>query len=336
MIEGSNWAHTLERKTEGEAVANRKSLVLFCLNTTRNYSERIARHLRVPLSPHEERDFGDGEHKARAQVDVRGRNVFVVQSLFGEPGHSVNDKLCRLLFFIGSLKDAGAERVTAVTPYLCYARKDQRTQVRDPLTTRYVAALFEAMGCDGVLTFDVHNLAAFENAFRRTALNLRACPLLARHFSHIATTRPTVVVTPDFGGAKRAEAFRRELGARCGYLPDFILVEKYRREEVISGGALVGEVRGKNAIIVDDLISSGATLSRAALACRDAGALNLYAAATHGLLIGARDLLRNPLFEQIVVTDTVTPWQTGPKLQVIDSTFTAAAAIRLLHAGYTG
>jgi len=315
-------------------VLNRKSLVLLCLNTTRDYAERIARRLRVPLSPHEERDFGDGEHKARAQVDVRGRHVFVVQSLFGEPGHSVNDKLCRLLFFVNSLKDAGAMRVTALTPYLCYARKDQRTQARDPLTSRYVANLFETMGCDNLLTFDVHNLAAFENAFRRPALNLRAGPLLARHFSKIATARPTVVVTPDFGGAKRAETFRRELGMRCGYLPDFILVEKYRREQIISGGALVGDVRGKNAIIIDDLISSGTTLSRAAHACRNAGALDIFAAATHGLLIGAQDMLKDPLFEQIVITDTVTPWQTGPKLRILDSTASAAAAIRLLHARY--
>jgi len=315
-------------------VPNRKSLALFCLDTTRAYAERVAEHLHVALGAHEEREFEDGEHKARALVDVRGRDVFVLQSLYGEAGHSVNDKLCRLLFFIASLKDAGAARVTAVAPYLCYARKDQRTQVRDPLTTRYLGALFETLGCDCVLTLDVHNLAAFENAFRCAALNLRACALLARYFADIAATRPTVVVTPDFGGAKRAEAFRRELGTRCGYLPDFILVEKYRREGVISGGALVGDVRGKNAIIVDDLISSGATLSRAAHVCRDAGAADIYAAATHGLLIEAQAMLQDPVFREIVVTDTVMPRQTVPALRILDSTSSVAAAIRMLHGGF--
>lgn len=310
----------------------RNSLALFCLSNSRAYAERIAARLRVPLHIPEERAFSDGEHKVRALTSVRERDVFVVQSLYGEPGYSVNDKLCRLLFFIHSLKDAGAARVIALTPYLCYARKDQRTQPHDPLTLRYVGALFEAMGADAVLTFDVHNLAAFENAFRCATLNLRACPLLVRHFSAVAMERPTAVVTPDFGGAKRAEAFRRALGARCGYLPDFILVEKYRSGGRLSGGTLVGDVRGKNAIIIDDLISSGATLSRAAHACRDAGAAAIYAAATHGVLIGADAMLQDPIFTRIVVTDTVTPQLTHPRLQTLDSTAAAAAAIRMLHA----
>jgi phosphoribosylpyrophosphate synthetase len=94
-----------------------------------------------------------------------------------------NDKLCRLLFFIGALKDAGAERVTAVVPYLCYARKDLRTQLRDPVRSKYVARLFEACGADAVITLDVHNLAAFENAFRCPATNLEALPLFVEHFA---------------------------------------------------------------------------------------------------------------------------------------------------------
>src|SRR5512135_3205205 len=137
---------------------------LFALNASRAFGERVAQRLGMPLSPHEERDFEDGEHKARPLASVRGADVFVIQSLYGEPGQGVNDKLCRLLFFIGALRDASAGRVTAVVPYLCYARKDRKTQARDPVTTRYVAALFEAVGTDRVLTLDVHNLAAFQNA----------------------------------------------------------------------------------------------------------------------------------------------------------------------------
>ena len=313
---------------------NDRCPLLFGLDTTRDYAERVARRLHMMLSPHEEREFEDGEHKARAQVSVRGRDVFVVQSLFGEPGHSVNDKLCRLLFFINSLKDAGCARVTAVIPYLCYARKDQRTQSQDPLTTRYIAALFEAMGTDCVATFDVHNPAAFENAFRCATVQLRAGPLLARHFRELAVADRVAVVTPDFGGAKRAEAFRRELGGYCGYLPDLVLMEKYRRDGKISGSTLVGDVRGKTAIIVDDLISSGATLCRAAHACRDAGANAVHGAATHGLLHGADALLQDHVFTQIVITDTVVaPTRRAPHLCVLDSTTTAAAAIRALHAG---
>ena len=126
---------------------NDKAIKLFSLNTSRDRSEQVAKHLGIALSPHEERDFEDGEHKARPLINVRSQDVYVIQSLYGEPGASVNDKLCRLLFFIGALKDASAERVTAIVPYLCYARKDRKTKSRAPITTRYIAQLFEAMRC---------------------------------------------------------------------------------------------------------------------------------------------------------------------------------------------
>ena len=127
---------------------DRGAISVFSLNSGRGFGERVASALRTSLSAHEERDFEDGEHKSRPLVSVRGRDVFVVQSLHGEPGQGVNDKLCRLLFFLGALADASAERVTAVIPYLCYARKDRKTKPRDPVTTRYVARLFEAVGVE--------------------------------------------------------------------------------------------------------------------------------------------------------------------------------------------
>src|SRR5512133_3956809 len=121
-------------------------LSLFAIEGTRDYGLRVAQHLDLVLSEHEERGFEDGEHKIRPLVNVRRHDVFVLHSLYGNAAQSPNDKLCRLLFFIGALKDAGAERVTTVVPYLCYAHKDRRTQRRDPITTKYVAQLFEACG----------------------------------------------------------------------------------------------------------------------------------------------------------------------------------------------
>ena len=120
-------------------------LTLFAVGGTRDYGERVAQHLELILGAHEERAFEDGEHKIRPLAEVRRQDVFVIHSLYGDAEQSPND---RLLFFIGALKDAGAERVTAVVPYLCYARKDRRTQPRDPITTKYVACLFEACGAD--------------------------------------------------------------------------------------------------------------------------------------------------------------------------------------------
>lgn len=131
---------------------------LFSLNATRPLGEKVSEKLGIPLSQHEEREFEDGEHKIRPLVNVRGCDVFVLHSLYSEPNATVNDKLCRLLFFIGALKDAAAERVTAIVPYLCYSRKDRKTKPRDPVTTRYVASLFEAVGGDRLVTLDVHNL----------------------------------------------------------------------------------------------------------------------------------------------------------------------------------
>src|SRR3989337_2986817 len=140
-------------------------LRLFALGASAELGAGISAAWGEPLAAHEEREFEDGEHKARPLDAVSGADVYVVQSLHSGPQQSANDKLCRLLFFIGALQDAGAARVTAVTPYLCYARKDRRTKPNDPVTTRYVAALFEAVGTDCIATLEVHNPVAFDNAF---------------------------------------------------------------------------------------------------------------------------------------------------------------------------
>ena len=153
-------------------------LIFFGLNASHEFATQVSSHLGVSLAPHEEREFEDGEHKARPLVSVRGKDVFVIHALYGEPAISANDKLMRLLLFIGALKDAAAARVTAVVPYLAYARKDHKTKERDPVSTRYIATLFEAVGADVVMTLDVHNLAAFQNAFRCQTEHLIAAPLL--------------------------------------------------------------------------------------------------------------------------------------------------------------
>lgn len=313
--------------------------VLFALNATRDYGERVSRILGVGLSPHEEREFEDGEHKARPLVNVRARDVFVVQSLYSDARASVNDKLCRLLFFIGALKDASAAGVTAVVPYLCYARKDRKTQPRDPVTTRYIAALFEAVGTDRVATIDVHNLMAYQNSFRCRTDHLEATKLFVGHFADIVGDREISVVSPDPGGVKRAERFQAALSRRLGRPLASAFVEKYRAGGKVSGEALIGDVKGRTAIIYDDLISTGGTLIRAAKACRAQGAERVFAAATHGLFMGgAEALVREPALERIVVTDTVPPFRLAPgvlgaKVGVVDTAPFVAEAIRRIHEG---
>ena len=313
-------------------------LRLFALNATAELGKAIAERLANPLSAHEEREFEDGEHKARPLDPVGGADVFVIQSLHGGPDASANDKLCRLLFFIGALKDAGAARVTAVVPYLCYARKDRRTKPNDPVTTRYVAAMFEAVGTDAMVTLEVHNPVAFENAFRCRTVTLTAAPLFVDYASQLKDEK-LCVVSPDTGGAKRAELFREALEAVCGRPIGKAFADKHRSAGVVTGDLFVGDVEGATALIIDDLISTGGTLVRAARAARTARARRVVALAAHGLFMeGAALTLADPALERVVVTDAVPAFRLAPgatrnKLDILPCAPLFAEAIARLHEG---
>jgi ribose-phosphate pyrophosphokinase len=318
---------------------NHDKPVLFALHASRAFGENVAQRLGIILSEHEEREFEDGEHKSRPLVNIRNRDVFVIQSLYADAKESGNDKLLRLLFFIGALRDASAARVTAVVPYLAYARKDAKTQTRDPVMTRYVAQLFEAVGTDRVLTLDVHNLAAFQNAFRCHTDHLEATKLFVAHWAPLLKNEPRVtVVSPDIGGIKRAERFRQALARTLDQEPTLAFMEKARARGMLRTGRLAGDV-GETAIIIDDLISTGGTLLQAAIACRDRGATQVFAAATHGLFTGdSLHLLTGTELDRIVVTDSVPPWRldaelSRKKLVVLPAAALFAEAIRRIHTG---
>jgi ribose-phosphate pyrophosphokinase len=313
--------------------------MLFSLDCGRAYAEKVARHLGVGLSAHEERAFEDSEYKIRPLVSVRGRDVFVVLSLYGDEALTVNDKLCRLLFFVAALKDAEASRVTAVVPYLCFARKDRQTKPRDPVTTRYVACLLEAAGVDRVVTLDVHNLAAFQNAFRCRTVHLEAAKLFADHLIPRLGEQETAVVSPDIGGVKRAERFRDMLQRALDKPVAMAFMEKTRSGGVVSGEAIVGDVAGKVAIVIDDLIAAGTTMARVAKAAAGLGASAIHAVATHGLFVGeANVLLAEPALASVVVTDSIPPFRVTSamleqKLVVLETAPLVAEAIRRLHTG---
>ena len=314
-------------------------LALFAIRSGQQLGERVAGKLGMRLAAHEEREFEWGQHKSRPLESVRGKDVYVVQSLHGDAAHTVNDKLCRLLFFLGALHDADARRVTAVVPFLCYSRKDRRTKPRDPVTTRYVAALFEAVGVDRVVTLEVHNLAAFQNAFRCRTEHLDARRVFAEFFAVRFADRELAVVSPDTGGVKRAEGYRDALSRRLGRPVPAAFVEKRRSDDVVSGNALVGDVAGRTVLLVDDLISGGTTLAHAAAACRRAGARDVVAAAVHGAFVpeASRTLAEAPL-DHIAVLDHIPPSALDPvlvdkKLLLLDSASLLAEAIRRLHEG---
>jgi len=316
-----------------------RDFCLFALRESDDLGAATAAALGRQLAAHEEREFEDQEHKIRPLENVRGADVFVLHGLHSGPKQSPNDKLCRLLFFIGALKDAGAGRVTAIVPYLCYARKDRRTKPNDPVTTRYVASLFAAVGTDSVVTVDVHNPAAFENAFHCPTVALTAAPLFVGHVKALAKPEEKLcVISPDPGGTKRADIFHEALETALGRPVAKGFAEKRRSAGVLSGDLFVGDVEGATALVIDDLISTGGTQVRAARAARRAGAKRFLALVTHGLFMpGAEGAVLDPAIDRLIVTDAVPPFRltkaAAAKVDILPMAPLLAEAIRRLYDG---
>jgi len=281
---------------------------LFALSESQELARSIAESAGLTLAPLEERRFESGEFKLRPLESVRDRAAFVVESLAGDPAVPTTERLVRLLFLLSGLKDAGALRRIALVPYLAFARKERRTQLRDPVNTRYVAQLLEAAGLDRLMALDVHNPAALDNSFRIPVDHLSAMPMMADHFARRLTTSPLTVVSPDVGGIKRAQLFRELLQHRIGREVEMSFIEKRRSLDVVSSGSLVGDVSGRDVIVIDDLCASGGTLVRAAGICRSAGAAAVHAAVTHvPLPAGLTAVLAAAQLTSVVVTDSVGP-----------------------------
>jgi ribose-phosphate pyrophosphokinase len=295
--------------------------LLFAFESSRKFGERVASELGLLLSPIEERIFEDGEEKTRPLAHVQGRDVYVVSGLERSSSQSVHDRLCKLLFFIATLKTNGASRVTAVVPYLAYMRKDRQTKDQDPLTALYVARLFETVGTDCLITMETHNLSAFQNAFRCLTMHLTAYEAFASFFASLPDSAQVTVVSPDLGGGKRADMFRAVLEKSLHRPVGKAFLEKQRSEGVVSGDIFAGDVKGRIVIILDDIISSGTTMARAAQACAERGAAEIHLCATHGLF--SKDAVANlaaPLITGILVTDTVDvgePYRGGKGLTIV-------------------
>lgn len=281
-------------------------MLLFGLDTQASFDRALAAELGVPLAAHEARAFEDGEYKLRPLADPRGADVYVVQSLHGDDRASPHDKLCALLMFVATLRDHGAARVTAVVPYLAYARKDRRTKPFDPVTSRYVAQWLEAAGMTQLVVLEAHNPAALDNAFRCPVQHLQAHPAFDAVADELGDG-PLAVASPDPGGVKRAQLWREHLEARRGGTVGFAMVDKRRSAGVVSGTELVaGDVEGADVLLLDDLIATGGTLVRAARALRAAGARRVVACAAHGLFVeGAERTLADPALDRVVVCDSV-------------------------------
>jgi ribose-phosphate pyrophosphokinase len=314
--------------------------VLFALRESRALAFDIGRATGVALAPLEERSFEGGEFKLRPLTAVRARTVFVVQSLVESVDAPLAQRVVRLLFLLFGLRDAGAARVIALIPYLAFARKDRRTQPRDPVNSRYIAQLLEAAGIDRVVALDVHNPAALDNAFRVPVDHLSAVPMFVDNFAPRLATAPLAVASPDVGGIKRVQIFAELLERRLGREVELAFIEKRRARGMVASGRVIGEVRDCEVIVLDDLCASGGTLIRAATALREAGASAVQVAFTHAPLEqGLAALAAAPAISRIVCTDSVGPTPQGQassaqdRLRVLGVAPLFAEAVRRMLTG---
>ncbi|MDO8652852.1 MAG: ribose-phosphate diphosphokinase [Undibacterium sp.] len=313
--------------------------LLYSLDPQSSFAKNLAACLNRSIAAHEERNFDDGEHKLRSLSDPRGADAYVICSLHGDAQRSPDDKLVRLLMFIASLREHGAARVTAVLPYLAYARKDRQTKPFDPVSMRYVAQLLEAVGTAQVMALEVHNVAAFQNAFRCINVHLEAHLIFDQLAIELAGDSPLAVASPDPGGVKRAQLWRESLEIHLQRPVGFAMVDKRRSADIVSSENLVaGDVRQMCVLLLDDLIASGDTMIRAARALLAAGATQVVACAAHGLFTGAAsEVLNNDCITKLIVTDSVPPFRVPAdamlhnKLHFVSAASLFAQAIRESH-----
>ena len=327
-------------------------------NGTNEYAASVASHLGVKLTPHTEKSFEDGESYVKSGTkedsdvhfgNVRGHNVFIIQSLYSDDVESANDKLVKLCWMIGSLKDASAHEITPIIPYLAYARQDRKTESRAPIATKYLAKMLESIGATRVVLFDVHNLAAAQNAFSIPVDNLEAKNIFADWCGEQLKDAPKIrVLTPDSGGLNRCVRFRNSLVkklvslGRTGCKDDDIeiaIYDKVRQDGKVVGHRVVGDVDGAAVIIYDDMIGTGSTSQNAAHAVNAANGKVFAICATHYLGVGKANQYFKKLDPEtkIVIANTVVPFrmdeENKKRLVCLDTTKMVSDAIERIHNG---
>jgi ribose-phosphate pyrophosphokinase len=278
-----------------------KRLMLFSGRANPELAGRIADKLSVDLGAVTLKTFSNGEVYCRYEESIRGADVFIVQPTCGNPdtGITANDALMELLVMIDAAVGASVHRVIAVTPWYGYSRQDKKSAPREPITARLVAHMLEAAGADRVLTMDLH-AGQVQGFFTKPVDHMTALFMLTQYFTDLGL-EDLVVVAPDVGRAKLNQKFAEKIGADLA-----ILTKERPAQQVAEIGYVIGDVRGKTAVIVDDIIDTAGTLRAAAETVREEGASRVYAAATHGVFSGnAFENLAAAGFEEIVVTDTI-------------------------------
>jgi ribose-phosphate pyrophosphokinase len=310
-------------KTMGE-----KTLMLFSGRAYPELAEEVGAHLGVEPTPTTAYDFADGEIYARYTESVRGSDAFVIQSHAGD----INKWIMEQLIMVDALKRASAKRITVVTPYYGYARQDKKHRGREPITARLVADLFKTAGADRLMAVDLHT-AQIQGFFDGPVDHLFALPLLSEHVSMKYADRDFTVVAPDSGRVRVAERWTDRLGG-CPLAFIHKTRDTLRPNEVVAN-RVVGDVEGRCCILVDDMITTGGTITKAADALCEAGAGEVVVAATHGVLSDpAVDRLKNSGILEIVLTNTlpIPPEKQFDKLTVLSIAPLIARAIHEVFA----
>lgn len=268
---------------------------IFSGNANLELAEEIARTIGVPLGNAEVTTFSDGEIAVNINETVRGTDLYVVQPTCPP----VNDHLMELLIMIDAFKRASAGRITAVLPYYGYARQDRKAKARDPITAKLLADIITTAGADRVLTMDLH-AAQIQGYFNIPVDHLQGVPILAKYFLE-KNLKDVVVVSPDLGSVTRARNFANHLDA-----PIAIIDKRRPKANVSEIMNIIGEVEGKTVILVDDLIDTAGTITNAANALKEFGAVEVYACCTHPVLSGpALERIENSAIKELIITNTI-------------------------------
>ncbi|HFU9551894.1 TPA: ribose-phosphate diphosphokinase [Streptococcus agalactiae] len=300
-----------------------KQIKLFSLTANREIAEKISQASGIPLGKMSSRQFSDGEIMINIEETVRGDDIYIIQST----SFPVNDNLWELLIMIDACKRASANTVNIVVPYFGYSRQDRIAASREPITAKLVANMLVKAGVDRVLTLDLHAVQV-QGFFDIPVDNLFTVPLFAEHYNQLGLSgEDVVVVSSKNSGIKRARSLAEYLDSPIAII-DYAQDDSEREE-----GYIIGEVEGKKAIIIDDILNTGKTFAEAAKILERGGATEIYAVASHGLFAGgAADILESAPIREIIVTDSVLSKERIPSnIKYLTASYLIADAIIRIH-----
>ena len=276
-------------------ITHSTEIKIFSGNSNKPLAEAIAKELNLKLSDIEVGHFSDGETSVHIGETVRGRDVFIIQST----SYPVNENLMELLVCIDALRRASAGRITAVIPYFGYARQDRKARPRDPITAKLVADIITSAGADRILTIDLH-AAQIQGFFDIPVDHLEGGPILYKHFKNLVDD-DFVVVSPDVGSVSRARNVAAKLNC-----PMAIIDKRRPKANQVEIMNIIGDVKGKTCLLVDDMIDTAGTICQGAQALKNNGAKKIYACCTHAVLSGpAIERLQNSAIDKVVTLDTI-------------------------------